>query len=821
MPNNPIQIVLNTRDFFTVPDRKPRGPAKDFFENRDKEFVVHRDRLLGQVERIRSSFQKSGLTSGVLKVKMRREAWAKSHRPNRALFPPNKRPCIAVSGVGELFYFVSSQDFPEIEGEIAKAENATRWLKSKKSEQEYASPSGQRSDVGAVETIELPLPADKRHFSVDTAVAWLSDPRTSGAYLVEFFSPPPTEGERNSAKYFEQALHEMGETIAENGLVVETFVLDVGGRASAQPSNVFGIKLVQSGSSGAFNRSASDHQKLLGLFDVHPFIRRILLPPIFVAARLDKSVAGTTGGPVPPVPDPTAPRSYPKIGVIDGGVGMLLGPWMLGSHAIVSPKDQDLEHGTVIGGLLVAGKRLNGAQVCGEDDGCQLFDISVFPDDRKPEAFANYYPKGVRDFLTEIRSGVSVAKRQHGIRIFNLSLNLHDPVQGDVYGIVASLLDQIADEHDVVFVISAGNLDDSDCRQEWQRNPQEVLKYLAGRRVNDTVLQPSESSRSIAVGALNPPGCTPRLEGVPAAYSRRGPGLRVGVKPDVGHFGGAWPNGTAMTGLQAWTCTGALAHWHGTSFAAPLVAKSLASLEAQIENAISRETLIAMLIHSCKLPGLLGGKMLREVARQFTGFGMPASSNGMLDTPDHSITLVFSDVLLARQRLEFGFAWPQGLVNKNTGACTGNVRMTLVYRPPLNRNFGAEFVRVNVDAHLGQEEKGTFKSRTKQSHLPGEGAEAHFEHELIEHGLKWWPIKCYEARFPKGKGRSSNWRLSVDSIVRAEDTFPVTGVPFTLIMTISDLKGHAAVFNELRQYLLSRHVNLSDIRIAAKVKVRN
>src|SRR5580700_10926574 len=121
MPNNPVQIVLNTRDFFVMPERKRRGPAKDFFEDRDKEFAAHREKLLEQVEGVKSSFQRSGVTSGVVKVRMRREAWAKSHRPNRALFPPNKRPCVGASGVGELFYWVSALDLPELQSEIAKA----------------------------------------------------------------------------------------------------------------------------------------------------------------------------------------------------------------------------------------------------------------------------------------------------------------------------------------------------------------------------------------------------------------------------------------------------------------------------------------------------------------------------------------------------------------------------------------------------------------------------------------------------------------------------------------------------------------------------
>jgi hypothetical protein len=819
MPNNPVQIVLNTRDFFVVPEGKRRGPAKDFFEDRDKEFAAHRGKLLEQVEGIKSSFQRSGVTSGILKVRMRREAWAKSHRPNRALFPPNKRPCVGASGVGELFYWVSAQDLPELQSEIAKAENATRWVRSKKTEDEYASPSDQRSDVGAVETIALPTPADKRRFSVDAAIAWLSDPRTSGAYLVEVFAPPPTVAEQDSGRYYERVLGDIRDGIAKGGLVVETFGLDVGGSAGRGTANIFGMKLVLGESNSAFNGSADDHGRLLSLLDSNPYVRRVLLPPIVVAARLNASPGN--GVDSVPLPAPITGHNYPKIGVIDGGVAPLLNAWIIGSHGIVAPQDQELSHGTFIGGLLVAAKQLNGTRVCDEDDGCGLFDISVFPDPDQPDAFANYYPRALRDFIAEVGSGVAIAKQQHGIRIFNMSLNLQEPVQSDEYGIVASLLDRIADANDVVFVISAGNLEGPDCRQEWQANAQDVLRYLAALRTNDTVLQPSESSRSIAVGALNPPGCMPRVEGVPAAYSRRGPGLRVGVKPDVGHFGGARSRGTSGTGLQAWDAAGAVAHVQGTSYAAPLVAKSLASLEAQVETPMTRETLIGMLIHSCQLPTALGGKALREVARQFTGFGMPTGSKTMLDTPDHTITLVFSDVLLLRQRLQFDFVWPRGLVDRDTGACRGEVRMTLVYRPPLDRSFGAEFVRVNVDAHLGQEEKGTFKNRIKQAHLPGDATEGPFEHELIEHGLKWWPIKSYETRFPRGKGASSNWRLTVESIVRAEDVFPVVGVPFALILTISDLRQTASVFNELRQHLLSRRVNISDIRIAPRVRAKS
>ncbi len=249
----------------------------------------------------------------------------------------------------------------------------------------------------------------------------------------------------------------------------------------------------------------------------------------------------------------------------------------------------------------------------------------------------------------------------------------------------------------------------------------------------------------------------------------KGPGettvvASIGVKPDVGHYGGAMPDSRNGTALRSWASNGTVIAGHGTSYAAPPVAKSLAALESRVTSPLSRELLIAMLIHGCEQPTPLREQVLSEVARQFTGFGMPKCSDEMLFTPDHSITLVFTDVLHAHRELRFDFAWPQSLVNKATGACTGDVRMTLVFRPVLNRDLGAEFVRVNVDAHLRQEKGNTFVNRVEQVFLPDDPEEASFEYELIRHGLKWWPIKVYRAQFPEvrashriGDFRSSRW----------------------------------------------------------------
>jgi hypothetical protein len=390
------------------------------------------------------------------------------------------------------------------------------------------------------------------------------------------------------------------------------------------------------------------------------------------------------------------------------------------------------------------------------------------------------------------------------------------------HSLFAEQLDAIADENDVIFIISSGNLLSSEYRPLWPADAGDALRMLAGRSTMETIFQPSESSRSLAVGSLTPPGTPPHIAGTPACYTRRGPGMKVGVKPDLAHYGGCIPTAqTNHTGLFSIDPAGDTTSGLGTSYATPLVAKTVAALDVSIEGDVARETLIALAVHHAQIPAPISDENLRDIARQFVGFGIPSSSYEVLTTDDHAITLVFSDILHAKRELRFDFAWPQCLVESSTGRCRGAARMTLVYRPPLEPSFGSELVRVNLDAHLRQDNgNGKYVGRAKQVFLPNPSSEANTEAELIEHGLKWWPIKAYEARLPRGVGKASSWRLAIDSLVRSGDNYPASGIPFTLILTIRDLDGDARVFNDLRQYLRARRVNLNDIRIAGRVRPR-
>jgi hypothetical protein len=203
----------------------------------------------------------------------------------------------------------------------------------------------------------------------------------------------------------------------------------------------------------------------------------------------------------------------------------------------------------------------------------------------------------------------------------------------------------------------------------------------------------------------------------------------------------------------------------------------------------------------------------------------------MLETEGHAITMVFESRLTAGEQkpaiLRFDFQWPTALVDPGTRSCRGLVRMTLVYDAPINQAFGSEFVRVNLSAHLRQRQpvdrsdgRPSYHDQISQAFLPRTGRLIIPERSLIDHGLKWWPTKRYAADVTGGVGNSAEWRLEVESVVRAEATFPAEGIPFSLILTIEDEERRAPIFQTFCQTLLAGRVDMQDIRTAIRLRTR-
>jgi hypothetical protein len=128
---------------------------------------------------------------------------------------------------------------------------------------------------------------------------------------------------------------------------------------------------------------------------------------------------------------------------------------------------------------------------------------------------------------------------------------------------------------------------------------------------------------------------------------------------------------------------------------------------------------------------------------------------------------------------------------------------SLKQRQPVNRKDG----------------KPSFSDQTSMLGLPKTANMGLSERALIDHGLKWWPTKKYQANLTDN-GTSPEWRLEVTSLTRAESTFPADGIPFSVVLTIEDPDGQKPLFQTFRRYLQSRNVQVDDIRLAQRLRAR-
>jgi len=162
--------------------------------------------------------------------------------------------------------------------------------------------------------------------------------------------------------------------------------------------------------------------------------------------------------------------------------------------------------------------------------------------------------RAVRRLFEETGGHPAVAD---SVAVVNLSIGDRDKPFGGAMSPLAKLLDWLAWEHAVLFVVSAGNagqdLEVNVAPHEFDHLDQEarqaeVLRAVCADTRNRCLLSPAEAINALTVGALHrdcsdggpPPNhfdpyCTDCL---PSPFSRHGMGHRRGIKPDILTSGG-------------------------------------------------------------------------------------------------------------------------------------------------------------------------------------------------------------------------------------------------------------------------------------------
>jgi hypothetical protein len=297
-----------------------------------------------------------------LKVQMRSEALAKSYRPVGWVFKPDQFPCVGADAVGTLYFRAPLIYMRVLRQRIGDAELAVAIKRRKRDDMPYKAPTAARAEVGAIDTIEITPPEEKRTFSTAAAMSMLADPRTVSGYHIELFETPSApeiaddpRGGNELRRSLEQLVLSFGEGTRAyfSAVIGRTPVLEMqltSGAERALIDNRVGIVGGDGAgalSSAEIDRTPARHEAALSALQRHPLVRAIR-PPVQLQLTEDQAAAGLAsvdGAPLV-MPKPAQGARYPIVGVIDSGVADVLADWVVDRFDYLAANEYDTSHGT-------------------------------------------------------------------------------------------------------------------------------------------------------------------------------------------------------------------------------------------------------------------------------------------------------------------------------------------------------------------------------------------------------------------------------------------------------------------------------------------
>ncbi len=230
-------------------------------------------------------------------------------------------------------------------------------------------------------------------------------------------------------------------------------------------------------------------------------------------------------------------------------------------------------------------------------------------------------------------------------------------------------LDDLAARYDTLFCVAAGNTGDQDAEAGANR-----------------LGIPADLINGLSVGACDerPPRAWAR-----APYSSVGPG-RPGarVAPQLVACGGHLPDSPFVCMVPG----GQLAHSHGTSLAAPSLARSLAELAHALEGRASTNTLRAFAVHFAERDPALPSSDV--------GYGRaPDSFLEHLQCEAESASVLFEDTLRRGQTMMLRLPLPDELL-ESLGKRYVRLRWTLSFISPIDAADPVDYGQAGVTAYF-------------------------------------------------------------------------------------------------------------------------
>lgn len=762
----PIKLIMPKQG---TERRVPGGgsPAKPF-RDVTPEF---RQSLATQLSAVRSAIapQLDAVEAAPVRVKVLPKAAAKSHRPEN-LFSDKTCPIVGAGHLGELFIKATPRGLTKL-SELIRTSDSERVVK----------------EMSCIESIEAVTPALRRRGSSAVDILRRAPRRQNGFITrVSLFNMGPAEDHDSFVAMFEATCKDRDIALDQRGYSPGSMTY------AARCRNEDDVETIS---------------KLIGVRSIShmPMVRMVRTRMMNVK-------------PMPALPrrDP-ADTDVPVVVVVDSGISdkiAALDSWVIGRDRQVPPEYGNTSHGTFVAGLICWGQALN-PTVAGLDDGpCALFDLHVIPND-DPE-----HGDTTALLEQELLQSLEAALQQHAnqYKVWNLSLGTDATCSIDEFSALAVELDDLQERYKVSFVIAAGNYDTVPLL-DYPRAPAQIEP---GR-----ITSPADSVLGITVGSVSHVDFKangPRQSN-PSPFSRHGAGPNYIIKPDLVHYGGSCSTDAAhVHGIRSITEAG-VAEDLGTSFATPLVSRTLAQIYHQITPTPSPVLARALLTHHARDPR--SGLRVPDGEENFLGFGLPAAVPYCLECTPHTATLVFEDVLRPGYFLEWDdFPYPPSL--QQGGRYFGEVWMTVAFAPSRGARWGTEYCETHIDAHLGvYRERMARDTGEITRHFVGLVPPEHrnagelYESFQVEKMRKWAPVRTYHGSMGERGERGLRWRLKLQLLSRhgidkGELSKPQ---PFALIITIGDPLRQAPVYDEMAR-LLHNRFQAENLAVRASARVR-
>lgn len=293
-------------------------------------------------------------------------------------------------------------------------------------------------------------------------------------------------------------------------------------------------------------------------------------------------------------------------------------------------------------------------------------------------------------------------------RIINLSLG--DSSQAFHEGIrqsnLATLIDELSKEYNLVFIISAGNIDNGTFIELREDYPE----YLLNQDNKIGIINPATSALGLTVGAVYRSANDSEgtiFEYFPSRDTRVGPGIRRMIKPELVEEGG---NGFGtetdiITINPRWYSEGRLfTRDCGTSFSAPKVAHYAAQLLNKYPGS-SGNLIKALLLSSAAIPAekpeplseidiTLNDECFISVASIY-GYGKPDLDRAIYSSNNKVVLVRENNIHLNRFHIYSFFLPPEFWETKGLK----QISVTLVFDPLVRKNR-YNYLGVSMEAHL-------------------------------------------------------------------------------------------------------------------------